>query len=207
LRLGTLIPMNIEVMTKYPLSQGRIVVFQIRLHSKSPMLYSPALHDNWNALSLARRTPKDKLPTPTVPNTHVLQNRLVFLPDPIEHGFGSVWSLHWIDFSSLFKVWWQQCSVTAVPCCCCKLYHSKHNCHKTYSSHREVHSQRRQARDSPKQRPLSKQRESYDSCNIGSFDEIKKLTFHFWQGPSSPLKMGPTCCPKKISNKLPSNAA
>jgi hypothetical protein len=27
LRLGTLVPMNIEVSTKYPLSQDRIVVF------------------------------------------------------------------------------------------------------------------------------------------------------------------------------------
>ena len=44
LRLGTLVPMNIEVPTKYPLSQDRIVVFEIRLHSKSPMLYGPTLH-------------------------------------------------------------------------------------------------------------------------------------------------------------------
>jgi hypothetical protein len=29
------------------------VVFEIRLLSKSPMLYRPALHGNWNALSLA----------------------------------------------------------------------------------------------------------------------------------------------------------
>jgi hypothetical protein len=29
LRLGTLVPMNIEVPTKYPLSQDRIVVFEI----------------------------------------------------------------------------------------------------------------------------------------------------------------------------------
>jgi hypothetical protein len=46
LRLGTLIPMNIEVPTKYPLSQDGIVVFEIRLHNKSPMLYRPALHGN-----------------------------------------------------------------------------------------------------------------------------------------------------------------
>jgi hypothetical protein len=46
LRLGTLVPMNIEVLTKYPLSQDRIVVFENRLHSKSPMFYRPALHDN-----------------------------------------------------------------------------------------------------------------------------------------------------------------
>ena len=81
LRLGTLIPMNIEVPTKYPLSQDRIVVFEIRLHSKSPVLYRPALHGNWNVLSLARRALKDKFPTPTVPLTTVLQNRQVFLPE------------------------------------------------------------------------------------------------------------------------------
>jgi hypothetical protein len=46
LRQWTLVPMNIEVPTKYPLSQGRIVVFEIRLHNKSPMLYRPALHGN-----------------------------------------------------------------------------------------------------------------------------------------------------------------
>jgi len=38
--------MNIEVPTKYPLSEDGIVVFEIRLHSKSPMLYKPALHGN-----------------------------------------------------------------------------------------------------------------------------------------------------------------
>jgi hypothetical protein len=46
LRLGTLVPRNIEVSTQYPLSQDRIVVFEMRLHSKSPMLYRPALHGN-----------------------------------------------------------------------------------------------------------------------------------------------------------------
>ena len=84
LRLGTLVPINIEVPTKYPLSEDRIVVFEIRLHSKSPMLYRPALNDNWNALSLARRALKDKFPTPTVPLTTVLQNRQVFLKDPVQ---------------------------------------------------------------------------------------------------------------------------
>jgi len=83
LRLGTLVPLNIEVPTKYPLSEDRIVVFEIRLHRKSPMLYRPALHGNSNALSLARRALKDKFPTPTVPLTTVLQNRQVFLPDPV----------------------------------------------------------------------------------------------------------------------------
>ena len=80
LQLGTLVPMNIEVSTRYPLSQDRIVVFEIRLHSKSLMLYRPALHGNWNALRLARRALKDKFPTPTVSLTAVLQNRQVFLP-------------------------------------------------------------------------------------------------------------------------------
>jgi len=83
LRLGTLIPMNIEVLTKCPLSQDRIVVFEIRLHSKSPILYRPVLHGNWNALSLAIRALKGKFPTPTVPLRTVLQNRQVFLPDPV----------------------------------------------------------------------------------------------------------------------------
>jgi len=46
MRLGTLVPINIEVPTKYPVIQDRIVVFEISLHSKSPMLYRPALHDN-----------------------------------------------------------------------------------------------------------------------------------------------------------------
>ena len=86
-RLGTLVPMNIEVPTKYQLSHNdRIVVFEIRLHSKSPMFYRPALHGNWNALSLARRALTDKFPTPTVPLTTVLQNRQVFLPDPVRNG-------------------------------------------------------------------------------------------------------------------------
>jgi hypothetical protein len=45
LRLGTLAPMNIEVLTKYPLSHNdRITVFENCLHSKNPMLYRPALH-------------------------------------------------------------------------------------------------------------------------------------------------------------------
>jgi hypothetical protein len=47
LRLGTPILMNIEVPTKYQLSHdNRIVVFENRLHSQSPMLYRPALHGN-----------------------------------------------------------------------------------------------------------------------------------------------------------------
>jgi hypothetical protein len=83
LRLGTLAPMNIELPTKYPLSQDRIVVFERSLHSKSPMLYRPALHGNSNALSLARRAFKNKFPTPTVPLRTVLPNCHVFLPDPV----------------------------------------------------------------------------------------------------------------------------
>ena len=80
----TVVPMNVEVLTKYLLShRDRIVVLEIRLHSKSPMLYRPALHGNWNALSLARRALKEKFPTPTVPLTAVLQNRQVYLPDPV----------------------------------------------------------------------------------------------------------------------------
>jgi hypothetical protein len=78
--MDTVVPINIEVPTKYPLSQDRIVVFEIRLHNKSPMLYRPALNGNWKALSLARRAFKDKFPTPTVPLTAVLQNLQVFLP-------------------------------------------------------------------------------------------------------------------------------
>ena len=84
LPLGTLVPMNIEVPTKYRLShKDRIVVFENRLHSKSPMLYRPALHGNWNALSLASTALKHKFSTPTVLLTAVLQNRQVFLPDPV----------------------------------------------------------------------------------------------------------------------------
>jgi hypothetical protein len=45
--LQTLIPMNIEVPTKYQLNHNdRIVVFVIFLHHKNPMLYKPALHGN-----------------------------------------------------------------------------------------------------------------------------------------------------------------
>ena len=45
LRLGTLVPMNIEVPTKYQLSHNdRIVVSENCPHSENPMLYKPALH-------------------------------------------------------------------------------------------------------------------------------------------------------------------
>jgi len=79
----TVVPMNIEVPTKYPLSHNdRTAVLAILLHSESPMLYRPALHGNWSVLSLARRALKDKFPTP-IPLTAVLPNRQVFLPDPL----------------------------------------------------------------------------------------------------------------------------
>jgi len=84
LLLRTLIPMNIEVPTKYQLSHNdRIVVFENRLHKENPMPYRPALQGNWNALSLTRRALKDKFPTLTVPLTAVLPNRQVFLPEPV----------------------------------------------------------------------------------------------------------------------------
>jgi len=80
----TVVPMSIEVATKYPLSHNdRIVVLEIRLHSESPVLYWPALHGNWNALSLARRALKDKFFTSTVPLTAALPNRQVCLLNPL----------------------------------------------------------------------------------------------------------------------------
>jgi len=42
----TVIPMNIEVPTKYPLSHNNRIVLEIRLHSESLMLYRPELHGN-----------------------------------------------------------------------------------------------------------------------------------------------------------------
>jgi hypothetical protein len=74
--------MNIEVPTKYHMSQDR-TVFEIRLHSKCLMLYRSALHGNRNALILGRRALKDKFPMPVVPPTAVLQNCQVFLLDPV----------------------------------------------------------------------------------------------------------------------------
>jgi hypothetical protein len=38
--------MNIEVPTKHPMNYDRIVVFENRLHSETPILYRPALHGN-----------------------------------------------------------------------------------------------------------------------------------------------------------------
>jgi hypothetical protein len=49
------------------------------------MLYRPALHVNWNALSFARGVLKYNFPTLTVQLATVLQNRQVFLPDPVYH--------------------------------------------------------------------------------------------------------------------------
>jgi hypothetical protein len=89
------------VPTKYPLSQDRIVVSENRLHSKNPMLYRPAFHGNWNALSLARRAIKDKFSTPTVPLTTVLQNRQVFLPDPILMKLVGLIKMIWTETSTV----------------------------------------------------------------------------------------------------------
>ena len=45
--MDTVVPMNIEVPTKYPMSHNaRTVVLEIRLHSESPTHYKPALHGN-----------------------------------------------------------------------------------------------------------------------------------------------------------------
>jgi hypothetical protein len=84
LRLGTLVLINIEVPTKYQLSHNdSFMVFENLFHSENPMLYRTTLHGNWNALSFAKRTLKEKFPTPAVPLTTVLPNRQVFLPDPL----------------------------------------------------------------------------------------------------------------------------
>jgi hypothetical protein len=104
LRLGTLVPINIEVQTKYPLSQDRIAVFEIHLHSKSPMFYKLSLHDDWNALSLARRALKDKFPTPTFPLTTVMPNRQVFLPDPVQEQGWSPVICHFTVMSKIANV-------------------------------------------------------------------------------------------------------
>jgi len=99
----TVVPMDIEMPMKYPLSHNdRIVVLEIHLHSESLMLYRPALHGNWNALSLARRLLKDKFSMPMVPLTAVLPNRQVFLLDPVYEQIPSVlipwcYSFHVLD--------------------------------------------------------------------------------------------------------------
>jgi hypothetical protein len=150
LRLGTLVPMNIEVPTKYPLSQDRMVVFENRLHSESPIFYRPALHDNWNALSLAKRALKDKFPTPTVPLTAVFQNRQVFLPDLIQYNlsaklkhtllsalvFYEIFSLFWsanitLLFVQVFKIHPVYIIIPKNEDCN-KSYHTGHNALKRY---------------------------------------------------------------------------
>jgi hypothetical protein len=88
LRLGTLIPMNIEVRQNINWVTTEsffkiISTAKTRCSTDHPMLYRSALHGNWNAFSLARRALKDKFPTPTVPLAAVVQNRQVFLPDPV----------------------------------------------------------------------------------------------------------------------------
>ena len=97
--------MNVEVPMKYPLSHNdRIVVLEIRLHSEGPMLYRPALHGNWNALSLARRALKDKFPTPTIPLTTVLPNRQVFPPDPVHRLTKFKGAVSWIPALTRSKI-------------------------------------------------------------------------------------------------------
>ena len=94
----TAVPMSIEVPTKYLLSHNdRIVVLEIRLHSESPMPYRPALHGNWNALSIARRALKNKFSTPTIPLTAVLPNSQVFLSDPVHRKAGEGGRLNSIE--------------------------------------------------------------------------------------------------------------
>ena len=111
LRLWTLVPMNIEVPTKYSLSQDRIVVFENRLHSQSPMLYRPALHGNSNALSLARRALKDKFPTPNIPLTTVLPNRQVFLPEPVDEN-SSLLGYYTARNGNFLPTFWNNLSVS-----------------------------------------------------------------------------------------------
>jgi hypothetical protein len=45
-RTGTLVPMNIEVPTKYQPNHNEGIVFKNRLHSENLMIYRPALHGN-----------------------------------------------------------------------------------------------------------------------------------------------------------------
>jgi len=107
----TVVPMNVEVPTKYPLSHNdRTVVLVIRLHSESPMLHRPLLYGNWNALGLARRALKDKFPTPTIPLTAVLPNRQIFLPDSVV-GFKRLRSIfRWSLASNVLNQWYSSCT-------------------------------------------------------------------------------------------------
>jgi len=105
----TVVPINIEVPTKYSLSHNdRIVALETGLHSESPMVYRPALHGNWKALSLATRALKDKFPTPKIPLTAVLPNRQIFLPDPVLYGM----LINYISFMSFVLYVFVSC----VPC-------------------------------------------------------------------------------------------
>jgi hypothetical protein len=86
------------------------------------MLYRPALHGNWNALSLARRALKDKFPTPTVPFTAVLPNRQVFLPDPVSvnpqyrtNFYVPFWHLEFWSFAFLFCLLENLCTPALHP--------------------------------------------------------------------------------------------
>ena len=113
----TVVPMDIEVPTKCPLSHNdRTAVLAMRLHSESPMLYRPALHGNWNALSLARMALKDKFPTPTIPLTAVLPNRQIFLPDPIFENADnkSEYCAEWWD--NYWKMIWKGGDLSIVGC-------------------------------------------------------------------------------------------
>jgi hypothetical protein len=76
--------MNIEVPTKYPVSQDRIVVLKFVSTTKARCSTHQRFMTTRNALSLARRALKVKFSTPTVPLTTILQNRQVFLPDPVQ---------------------------------------------------------------------------------------------------------------------------
>jgi len=66
------------------------------------MLCKPALHGNSDALSLARRALKDKFPTPTIPLTTVLQNRQLFLPDPVGPTYKESFQVRWDNSIPLF---------------------------------------------------------------------------------------------------------
>jgi hypothetical protein len=86
------------------MSQNRIVGFEIHLHSKSPLFYRLALHGKWNVLNLTSRALKDKIPTPTIPHTTVLQNHQVFLPDLVYVEL-DVWCNKWSTIWPFPKKW------------------------------------------------------------------------------------------------------
>ena len=84
LRLGTLVPMNIEVPTKYPLSQDtESLFFKYVSTAKSRCSTdqcSMATEMLWVSLEERSRTnsPRQQFPLKTV-----LQNHQVFMPDPV----------------------------------------------------------------------------------------------------------------------------